>query len=371
VRVVVDATPTLLRSAGVKTYIYNWILGLQRNAGPHCLSLHPFLRNLGPLQHEKSNGNKWATNIRLISYHFLNGHDMLQNRVIGKPDVFHVSQLIQRRPERTRYTTTLYDMTCSMMPETHTPANVQATKQFSEQIMKQAAGTISISECSRQDAIRLLGIPEDKITVIYPGVSESFFSVPDEAKIQVRRMYGLNRPYVLYVGTIEPRKNIDLLLDAWKSLWPSLGGEFELILAGPQGWCSAETMARLHAGEHGIRYLGYVPEDHLPALTAGAAVFAYPSLYEGFGLPLAQAMASGVPTITSNCSSMPEVSGDAAILIDPSSPAELSSALMKLLLSPTLREDYGRRGAERAGLNFRWDLAARRSWKFFEAVAGN
>jgi glycosyltransferase involved in cell wall biosynthesis len=370
VRVVVDATPTLLRSAGVKTYLYNWILALQRNASPHDLSLYPFLQDLGPLQHEKANGNKWVNKVRLISYGIVNAHEFLQNQVLGGPDVFHVSQQIQRRPEKTRFTTTLYDMTCSMMPETHTPENVKATAYFSEQIMKRAAGTISISESSRQDAIRLLGMREDKITVIHPGVSESFFRVPEEAKMEMRRQYGLNRPYVLYVGTIEPRKNIDLLLEAWESIWPSMAGEFELVLAGPQGWCRAETMARLHAGTHGTRYLGYIPEDHLPALTAGAAVFAYPSLYEGFGLPLAQAMAAGVPAITSNCSSMPEVSGDTAILVDPRSTAELSAALRKFLLSPAVREDYGRRAAERASLHFRWDVAARKAWKFFETVAG-
>ena len=154
--------------------------------------------------------------------------------------------------------------------------------------------------------------------------------------------YGLQRPFVLFVGTIEPRKNVDLLLDAWESLPVALRTQYELVVAGPVGWAAETTVARLRA----VRYLGYVPEPDLAPLTAAAEAFVYPSLYEGFGFPVAQAMAAGVAVITSNVSSLPEVAGNAALLVDPRSQSELRAALVRLLGSggPAAFAGAGRAG---------------------------
>jgi glycosyltransferase involved in cell wall biosynthesis len=123
-------------------------------------------------------------------------------------------------------------------------------------------------------------------------------------------------------------------------------------------------MARLHAGIPAVKYLGYVPEDELPGLTAGATAFVYPSLYEGFGFPVAQAMAAGVPVITSNTSCLPEIAGEGAVYIDPRSPGELRAAMENVLTSPSLRERLGKAGAERAQ-RYRWDSCAQKSLEFF------
>src|SRR5581483_7758247 len=179
------------------------------------------------------------------------------------------------------------------------------------------------------------------------------------------KRYRLERPMVLFLGTIEPRKNVDVLLDGYGSLPASLREEFELVVAGPVGWAKAETRRRLS----GIRYLGYVPEQDLPPLTAAAAVFAYPSLYEGFGFPVAQALAAGTPVVTSNVSSLPEVAGDAALLIDPRSTEAVRGALERLLLSPDLRAELAARGRRRAE-EFRWPKCAAQSLQFFETVVG-
>ena len=174
---------------------------------------------------------------------------------------------------------------------------------------------------------------------------------------------------MLYVGTVEPRKNLDRLLDAWQGLPPSLRESFNLVAAGPEGWQSAGTMARLRAASAGLRYLGYVPEPDLPGLTAGAALFVYPSLYEGFGFPVAQAMAAGVPVITSNLSSLPEITGGAAELIDPRSVAEIRAALDRLLTSPASRERLAH-AARIQAQRFRWDICARESVNFFHDIVG-
>jgi alpha-1,3-rhamnosyl/mannosyltransferase len=162
-------------------------------------------------------------------------------------------------------------------------------------------------------------------------------------------------------------QNLDALLDAWALLKPSLRDEFDLVIAGPRGWNSDQTLARI---EHKATYLGYVPEDQLPGLTAGATVFVYPSLYEGFGFPVAQAMAAGVPVLSSNNSCLPEITGDAAILIDPRSAAAIASSLTRMLESESLLEDLAARGRMRADL-FRWEKCATQSLHFFRGVYGS
>ena len=144
--------------------------------------------------------------------------------------------------------------------------------------------------------------------------------------------------------------------------------EYELILAGPVGWGNTGVVERAQA-MRGVRYIAYVPEADLAGITAGATAFAYPSLYEGFGFPVAQAMAAGVPVLTSNVSSLPEVTGPAAVLIDPRSAGEIAAGLDKLLTSPSLRENLSRDGRVRAE-RFRWAECARKSLAFFERVIG-
>jgi alpha-1,3-rhamnosyl/mannosyltransferase len=178
----------------------------------------------------------------------------------------------------------------------------------------------------------------------------------------------LSKPYALYVGSIEPRKNLGILLDAWLDLARDIREEFEFVVAGPWGWGDRSVYDRLQSGIPGVRYLGYVPEADLPALTATATIFAYVSLYEGFGLPVGQAMAAGVPVLTSNVSSLPEVVGDACLMADPRSREEIRAALERLLLAPSLRSQLSELGRRRA-CQFTWAECAQRSWKFFERVA--
>jgi len=154
---------------------------------------------------------------------------------------------------------------------------------------------------------------------------------------------------------------------AWTALHDDLREQFDLIFAGPIGWASDETKAKLHEGRHGVRYLGYVTEQDLAGLNAGAAVLAYPSLYEGFGFPVAQAMASSVAVLTSNVSSLPEVAGDAAEYVDPKSVESIRQALERLLESEPHRRELGRRGRQRAN-KFRWETAARQSWDFWDRL---
>lgn len=358
-RIAIDCIPLLLRSAGVKTYVHNWYRNMRRQAAGDTLLAWPYLEVTDRYSHEESAVSAPGTMARLALLHAATHLRLPVVDWIGpKVDVFHASQQMWNPPRSMRVTATLYDMTCWLVPETHSARNVQGARLFAERVLRRAAGLIAISESTRQDAVRILGLDPGKIEVIYPGVAEAYFHA---------RPAAVDRPYVLFVGTIEPRKNLDTLLDAWKQVREELRSAFDLVVAGPAGWVRPSTLARLRAGDGGVRYLGYVPEEELPGLTAGAAVFAYPSLYEGFGLPLGQAMAAGVPVITSNVSSMPEVAGDAGLLVDPRSPAGIAAAIERLLESPELRATLSRNGLARSH-RYTWDACARQSLAFLRRL---
>ena len=209
---------------------------------------------------------------------------------------------------------------------------------------------------------------EEQIQVIYPGVSDAFFEVTESAIELAQQTYSLPERYILFVGCVEPRKNLTGVLDAWDLLPASMRNECQLIAAGLLGWEKSETTARLQ-GRNDIRYLGYVPEEDLPAVMAGATGFIYPSYYEGFGFPVVQAMAAGTPVITSNVSSLPEIAGDAALFVNPRNVGEISDAMRQVLSSSSLCEGMRSRGIQRAE-QFRWDNCAKQSLYFFEKVVG-
>ena len=371
-RILVDATPVLLRSTGVKNFVYHWLLHLKAEAPPDFVSAFPSLRKLGHLDHLQSTLGRLPTLTRLLFVNFANirGNRSLDLLLDGRCDVFHASHHLVNPPRKPKLTATIFDMTCWLMPEMHTARNVTATKRYAERILRRADGLIAISESTRNDAVRILGLREDTIQVIYPGVSQAFFETSDAARERVRQTYGMRKPYLLFVGCVEPRKNLANVLDAWDLLPPALRRDMELVVAGPLGWNSDRLALRLRQPGTGIRYLGYLPEEDLPAVMAEASVFLYPSYYEGFGFPVLEAMAAGTPVITSNISSLPEIAGGAALLVDPNSAGEIADAVRQILLSPGLAERLHTCGVKRAG-QFQWSECARQSLAFFQRISSS
>lgn len=362
-KLMIDATPLLLASAGVKSVLYHWISALQELGNGDSVHVYPPMPAIGALRHDRSVAGQWAT-ARGIFMTVANQQLGIQypEKLAAGMDLFHCSNQVRRPPRKVKLTATVHDLTCWRLPEVHTPANVKADHFHAERVLKLADGLIAVSENSRLDAIEILGIHPDRITTIHNGVAEPYFAAVQPLSAP--------KPYVLHTGTIEPRKNIDRLLDAWQLLPTDLREAFDLVLAGPAGWAAPATVARLRSAPPGVRWLGYVPEDDMPALTRGASLLVYPSLYEGFGLPLAQAMACGVACLTSNNSSLPEVAGDGARLVDPRSVAEIRSALIELLESPEKRAALGLAGRARAEACFHWRTAAEKSIAFFRRVVG-
>jgi alpha-1,3-rhamnosyl/mannosyltransferase len=357
-KIAVDASSILVRSAGVKNYVWHWVRAMRAVAGDAAIEAFPFLGDLGPLDHERSPHGAAGTLWRIAWLYGVN--------VPGPPwldwlhpgcAVFHASNQTRIPPRRMKLTATVHDLTALILPELHTPGNIGADRGFADRILKRADGLIAVSENTRQDAIQRLGIRPERIRTIYSGIPEAFFCAE-----KLRRP----RPYVLFLGTLEPRKNLDTLLSAWSALPADVRAAYDLVIAGPVGWAAPATVARV---KQEAVYLGYVPEDAVPGLVAGATAFAYPSLYEGFGFPVAQAMAAGVPVLTSNTSCLPEVAGDAALLVDPRSAAEIAAGLARLLTEPSLRERLAAAGPPRAA-RYRWETCARESLAYFREIAG-
>jgi len=224
-RITIDATSALLRSAGVKGYTYHWLKHLRRQAGTDDeIRAFPMLNDWDVLDHEHSALSMPATVSRLAVLHSVNvfGSSIL-DRVLRDTQIFHAGNLVRRAPTRARLTATIHDLTALIMPEVHTKAIAEADDTFAERILKRADGLIAVSENTRQDAIRMLGVRPERIRTIYSGVPEDYFDATPHPR---------NKPYVLCVGTVEPRKNLDALLDAWGVVPPDLREHFDLLVAG-------------------------------------------------------------------------------------------------------------------------------------------
>lgn len=364
--VCIDCSPLLVRSAGVKTYLYHWLKALQVRR-PDAIRTFLAPDSLDELSHEGGLRMHPRQILTLVSLNRLPG--FITGMIAPQCDIFHISNLLHNFPATARLSTTLHDLTPWILPECHTPTMVSADKVFASRVLSRAAGVIAVSESTKRDAVRILGLSPDKIHVIHLGISDRYFSVSQESVLSATGFCKLTRPYFLSVGTIEPRKNLDAVLAAWEALPVTFRAEYELVIAGMPGWRSEATLNRIRAASRdgNIRYLGYVPEEVLPGLTAGATALIYPSLYEGFGIPVAQAMAAGCPVITSNVSSLPEITGGAALLIDPRSESEIAGAIRKIEDSEELRVRLRARGLMQAE-RFTWDAAAESSFQYFEDI---
>jgi glycosyltransferase involved in cell wall biosynthesis len=230
-----------------------------------------------------------------------------------------------------------------------------------------------VSEASKRDILRYFRVPEGKIDVIYNAIDDRLGETPTAEEIErVRERYQLNAPYVLYAGNIKPHKNLERLIEAFHTLRqdPDLG-HVKLLIIGDEisKYASLRRAVHRYKLHKYVRFFGFVPDKTLAVLYRLARVFVFPSLYEGFGFPPLEAMASGTPVITSNVSSLPEVVGDAALLINPLDPAEIAQAMRRVLLDSELREELRQRGLRRVN-EFSWERSVRRVREIYGEVLG-
>lgn len=256
---------------------------------------------------------------------------------------------------------TVHDMSHQAFPQYHPRYRVLLFKAFEKRI-KRSDQIITVSEYSRQEIAELLKISEDKITITYLGAGPQYrpLTVSEKKRSDLRSKYHLPEQFFLYVGTIEPRKNLERLVEAYHFFrLEQPQSELKLVLAGGKGWLYDRIFARVKELnlEQEIIFTGYVENEDLPYIYNLAMALVYPSLYEGFGLPPLEAMSSGTPVISSKASSIPEVVGEAGLLINPYQVNELTEAIYRVASSVSLRNNMSKMGLERAG-RFSWKKCA-------------
>lgn len=288
------------------------------------------------------------------------------NKFLGEVDVFHSSDWIEPRVTKdTQKVTTVHDIIVYLFPSSVHPKIASAVKERLNLVKQESSVILADSKATKEDLVKFLEIPEEKIEVVYLAPSEDFKPQDDEKINFVLSKYKIKKPYILSVSTQEPRKNIQKLIDAYKKINSDFP-KVNLVLVGKRGW--GQALEIQGEGEGKIVETGFVPQEDLPALYCGARVFAYPSLYEGFGLPVIEAMACGTPVITSNNSSMVEIAKDVAILIDPRSEGQLAKAL-KLILGLDL-ENYQTmvRESMKRAKEYSWTKTAKQTLKIYERL---
>jgi glycosyltransferase involved in cell wall biosynthesis len=262
---------------------------------------------------------------------------------------------------------TVHDLAFIRFPHTFRSYNRTYLDFATRTSVRRAARILAVSEHTRQEVIGLLGVPPERV-VVTPNAARASFVPPDEKELaQFRRAKGLPDQFVLYLGTLEPRKNITTLLEAYSQVRRSSCAP--LIIGGGLGWLYQPVFERLEAlglKDH-VQFAGYLDEQELHLWYAAATLFVFPSLYEGFGMPPLEAMSCGTPVVTSNSTSLPEVVGDAGLMVPPTDADALAEAILRLLRDPALRAEMRERGLQRARA-FSWRTTAERTLAVYEQI---
>ena len=286
-----------------------------------------------------------------------------------KLDVLHSPDFIAPFHLRSRSVITIHDLVFMLYPKFLDKDAARYYGQIDQAVLH-ADGIIAVSNSTKQDIIRLLGVAENKITVIYEAASPAFRPLrTEEVHNHIRERFGLEPGFILFVSTIEPRKNLPTLLRAYRELLDRYHVNVPLVIAGEKGWLFEEVfnlVSSLHL-EQDAHFLGRVSTQELFWLYNSARMLVQPSIYEGFGLTPLEAMACGTPVIVSNVSALPEVVGDAGLLIDPHVPEEITVAINRLLSDDALWSSLSEKGIKRAAC-FSWEKAARETLALYHSI---
>ncbi len=288
------------------------------------------------------------------------------DRFSGPADVFHFPNFILPPLRRGRAAVTIHDLAFLRFPETAEKRNLRYLRRRIAKTVREADAILTVSEFSAGEIVELLGVKREKIHPVWHGLAEHVRRPGIGEVTELKSRLGLKRPYLLNVGTLEPRKNIPFLVEVFERLKNFDG---DLVLAGMKGWNWEPILARIGSSPRAerIRRLDYVSDGDLPALYAGAELFVFPSLYEGFGFPPLEAMACGTPVVSSAAGSLPEVLGAAAELVEEFDGGLWADRIEALLSDSDARDRRRRAGRERA-LSFSWRDAAEKTWKVYRSL---
>ena len=284
-----------------------------------------------------------------------------------RPSVVHFTNGMIPIASQVPTVVTIHDMSLTLYPRYHPPRRVLLNRPFVDLAAKRADAIITVSQSAKRDIVRIYGLPPERVHVVHEAAAPSFRPVTDRAELErVRQKYRLAERYILYVGTIEPRKNLPKLIEGFAARHKAGDLPHQLVCAGPYGWLSRDIEERIGrlAVADAIHFTGYVPFHDLPALYSLAEMFVFPSLYEGFGLPVIEAMASGAPVITGLVPALAEVAGGAAEHVEGLDGDSLGAAMVSLARDRGRREHLARLGLARARA-FSWERAARETLEVY------
>ena len=354
-------TDASYRNAGPSRYATNLVEAVLAQPSGHDFTLFlneqvralPF-RPGRPVRVLRTRAPTSRTSIRVLWEHLLAPWHIGAARLEAVHSMLNVVPLAAP----TRHVVTIHDLSFMRTPGAHPTHRRWYLTAATWLSARRARTVLADSHATKDDVVELLGADPDRVHVVYPG-SEAAFHPRSEAQVQAfRHNNALVRPFVLFVGTLEPRKNVDVLVRAFGVVARD-GFAGDLVLAGGSGWGTEAIDAALAESpvRDRIRRIGYVKQEDLPYWYCAADLVVYPSSYEGFGIPVLEAMASGTPVITSNRSSLPEVAGDAALTVDPRDIPQLAAAMTVVLASPERRATMRERGLAQAR-RFDWTVAA-------------
>src|SRR5215470_11412107 len=376
-RIGIDAHAIGARQGGNETYITNLIKSLAEIDGDNLYTI--YLADAGAAAQWRES---FTTRYKNFSLRLLPPPTPLVRvpvyltyELFRRPvDVLHV-QYTAPPFCRVPVVVTIHDLAFERMPETFTRRGSFQLKLTVRRTAKKAARVVTVSEYSRQDLLDIYKLPPEKVVVTYNGVESSFTpqpSVPNEAE-EVRRRFGVSRDFLLAVGSLQPRKNLVRLIKAYARL-RSERQDFrpQLVIVGRKLWLASEIFdeVKRHRWADDVILTGYVADEDLPALYRASRAFVYPSLFEGFGLPPLEAMACGTPVVTSDVSSLPEITGDAALLIDPNDERALANALIEVVNNDRLRAELREKGIAQA-MKFTWRNAAEKTLRLYQEAYGS
>jgi len=368
-RIGIDARLVYYSRAGIGQYILNLARGLAGIDGANEYVL---------LQSRKDNSTIIEqANFRRVSLWTPSHHRFEQQALPAeivrlRLDLLHSPDFIPPFRANCRTVVTVHDLAFLLYPQFLTEESARYYGQI-DQAVRRADGIIADSESTRRDLLRLLGVPPDKVSVVYLAANPLYRPIPlAQARGRAADKFGLRGEFILFVGTIEPRKNLPTLLRAYRQLLDAYKLDVDLALVGGEGWLYDEIpplIGKLRLSGR-VRFLGHVSEEDLLHLYNAAGVLAHPALYEGFGLTPLEAMACGTPVVVANNSSLPEVLGDAGLLIEAEDVDAWAAALWRVLAHDDLREELSQKALARSRC-FSWQRTARHTLRIYEKVIQN
>jgi glycosyltransferase involved in cell wall biosynthesis len=291
-----------------------------------------------------------------------------------KPDVYHSPHYVLPPAIMCRSIVTIHDTIHLTFPQ-YLPNRLAYAyaKTSMWAAARRSSRILTVSEASKRDIVRQLDVPAEKVVVVYNAIDERFSREPNADDVaRVRERFQLDRRFILYVGNIKPHKNLVRLIEAFHELRRGELDDLKLLIIGDEisKFPALRRAVHQHKLHKHVRFLGYLSDDMLAILYRLASVFVFPSLYEGFGLPPLEAMACGTPVVTSNVSSLPEVAGDAALLVDPYDIGSIVEGLRRVLTTPALADEMRRRGLIRAR-EFSWEQSVGKTHRLYQEIAGH